>query len=182
MSDRVSTNERPASIAYSLHPTADIFYSKSNRIFLFLFCTKSWLPYYSESFLRGFLYYPYSDPFPHVIAEYAFNLPEVGANTGLFAEGFSQIGWLSLPVYAILYIITFRLYTMCCSHFLDTRLSHIPLLGIVLYTTSFIDGAFFSIILTQGGFLTGLSLYILSRKTSLLWILKNAMTSKSYEI
>ena len=159
-------DQLPLLTVYTLRRTSFI----PNQIgsFFFSFAQSHDYLYYSESFLRGFLYYPYSDPFPHVIAEYAFNLPEVGANTGLFAEGFSQIGWLSLPVYAILYIITFRLYTMCCSHFLDTRLSHIPLLGIVLYTTSFIDGAFFSIILTQGGFLTGLSLYILSRKTNLL--------------
>ena len=157
-------DQLPLLTVYTLRRTSFI----SNQIgsFFFSFAQSHDCLYYSESFLRGLLHYPYSDPFPHVIAEYAFNLPEVGANTGLFAEGFSQIGWLSLPVYAILYIVVFRLYTKCCSSFLDTRLSHIPLLGILLYTSSFIDGAFFSVILTHGGFLTALSLYILSRKTN----------------
>lgn len=119
--------------------------------------------YYSESFLRHFIRYPYSDAFPHVIGNYAFGSPEMGANTGLFAEGFSQIGWLSLPVYAFLYVIAFRLYSACSEGVSKKGLTYIPLLGIVLYTSSFTDGAFFSVLLTQGGILTALSLYILSR-------------------
>lgn len=119
--------------------------------------------YYSGSFLRGFLNYPYQDSFPHVIGSYAFGFPDMGANTGLFAEGFSQIGWLALPVYAILYIVSFRFYSACCKAFEGTNLSHIPLLGVLLYASTFIDGAFFSVLLTQGAFLAALSLYILSQ-------------------
>ncbi len=119
--------------------------------------------YYSGSFLRSFLNYPYQDSFPHVIGSYAFGSPDMGANTGLFAEGFSQIGWLSLPVYAILYIVSFRFYSACCKAFEGTNLSHIPLLGALLYASTFIDGAFFSVLLTQGAFLLALSLYILSQ-------------------
>lgn len=119
--------------------------------------------YYSESFLRGLLHYPYSYPFPHVIGEYAFGLPDMGANTGLFAEGFSQIGWLSLPMYAFLYVLSFRLYSFCAQGFQRVGLSYIPILGVLLYSSTLTDGSFFSALLTQGGILMALSLLILSR-------------------
>lgn len=119
--------------------------------------------YFSESFLRGFLDYPYSDAFPHVIGNYAFGLSDMGANTGLFAEGFSQVGWLALPIYSTLYILTFRLYSACANGFKNTSLSYVPLLGVLLYTSTITDGSFFSVLLTQGGIITALTLIVLSR-------------------
>lgn len=118
--------------------------------------------YYSESFLRGLLHYPYSYPFPHVIGEYAFGLPDMGANTGLFAEGFSQIGWLSLPIYSVLYVISFRIYEACTRGFQKTDMAYVPLLGLLLYAFTLQDGAFFSVLLTQGFALSVLVLYLLS--------------------
>lgn len=119
--------------------------------------------YYSESFLRGFLHYPYSYPFPHVIGEYAFGLPDMGANTGLFAEGFSQIGWLSLPIYSVLYVVSFRIYEVCTIGFQKTKMTYVPLLGLFLYAFTLQDGAFFSVLLTQGFALSVLVLYLLSQ-------------------
>lgn len=119
--------------------------------------------YYSESFMRWFLDYPFPYDMPHIIGIYAFNKPEMGANTGLFAEGFSQIGWFSLPIYAFLYIILFRLYSFCTNSFEKKGLIYIPLLGVILYSFTFFDGSFFSVLATQGLILTIFTLYYLSK-------------------
>lgn len=157
----LSNEQLPLLTIFTLRRTS--FVPNQIGFYFFSFAQENDYLYYSGSFLRGFLNYPYQDSFPHIIGNYAFGLPDLGANTGLFAEGFSQIGWLSLPVYATLYIVSFRLYSACCRAFKGTSLSHIPLLGVLLYASTFIDGAFFSVLLTQGAFLAALSLYILSQ-------------------
>lgn len=165
----LSKEQLPLLTIFTLRRTS--FVPNQIGSYFFSFTQENDCLYYSGSFLRGFLNYPYQDSFPHVIGSYAFGSPDMGANTGLFAEGFSQIGWLSLPVYAILYIVSFRFYSACCKAFEGTNLSHIPLLGVLLYASTFIDGAFFSVLLTQGAFLVALSLYILSQ----------TMANRSYE-
>lgn len=157
----LSKEQLPLLTIFTLRRTS--FVPNQIGFYFFSFAQENDYLYYSGSFLRGFLNYPYQDTFPHIIGNYAFGLPDLGANTGLFAEGFSQIGWLSLPVYATLYIVSFRLYSACCKAFEGTSLSHIPLLGVLLYASTFIDGAFFSVLLTQGAFLAALSLYVLSQ-------------------
>lgn len=157
----LSNKQLPLLTIFTLRRTS--FVSNQIGFYFFSFTQESDYLYYSGSFLRGFLTYPYQDSFPHIIGNYAFGFPDMGANTGLFAEGFSQIGWLSLPVYAILYIVSFRFYSACCKAFEGTNLSHIPLLGVLLYASTFIDGAFFSVLLTQGAFLATLTLYVLSQ-------------------
>lgn len=133
-------DQLPIFTAYSIRRISFI----PNQIGYYFFSfsqTKGYL-YFSESFLRGFLDYPYSKAFPHVIGNYAFGLPDMGANTGLFAEGFSQVGWLALPIYSTLYILTFRLYSACANGFKNTCLSYVPLLGVLLYTSTITDGSF----------------------------------------
>lgn len=119
--------------------------------------------YYSESFLSAFLDYPYRMSFPHVIGSYAFDLPSMGANTGLFPEGYSQIGWLSIPIYSILYLIAFMVYANCSLGFNWTKYFQAPILGVLLYALSFQDGSFFSVLLTQGFILSLLTMYLLSK-------------------
>lgn len=165
----LSKEQLPLLTIFTLRRTS--FVPNQIGFYFFSFAQENDYLYYSGGFLRGFLNYPYQDSFPHVIGNYAFGLPDMGANTGLFAEGFSQIGWLALPVYATLYIVSFRFYSACCKAFEGTNLSHIPLLGVLLYASTFIDGAFFSVLLTQGAFLVALSLYILSQ----------TIANKSYE-
>lgn len=157
----LSKEQLPLLTIFTLRRTS--FVPNQIGFYFFSFAQENDYLYYSGSFLRGFLNYPYQDSFPHVIGNYAFGLSDMGANTGLFAEGFSQIGWLALPMYATLYIVSFRFYSACCKAFEGTNLSHIPLLGVLLYASTFIDGAFFSVLLTQGAFLAALSLYILSQ-------------------
>lgn len=120
--------------------------------------------YFRDSFLRLFgMKSPYDEAIPHVIANYAFNRPYMGANTGLFAEGFSQIGWVSVFVYPLLYIAAFRFYEYCIGAIKSGLSYKIAFTGVVLYSITFVDGAYFSILLTQGFILSCLSLKYLSR-------------------
>lgn len=118
---------------------------------------------YSESIMRWALDYPYPQNMPHTIATYAFDRPEMGANTGLYAEGFSQIGLLVLPIYSILYIVIFRIYSYCFSNIYAKYGLYIPLLGIILYTATFTDGALFSVLATQGFLLFILVAFLISK-------------------
>lgn len=155
----------PLLTVYTLRRTS--FIPNQIGFYFFSFAQENDYLYYSESFLRGFLNYPYQYAFPHIIGNYAFGLPDMGANTGLFAEGFSQIGWLSLPVYAILYVFVFRLYSACTRSFKKAGLFHALLLGVVLYSMTFIDGAYFSVLLTQGFLLSLVVFYFLSNMDSI---------------
>lgn len=105
---------------------------------------------YSDSIMRWALDYPYTKNIPHTIAAYAFNRPEMGANTGLYPEGFTQIGFFVLSIYSIVYVAIFRLYSYCFSNIYGRYGLYIPLLGIVLYTSTFTDGALLSVLATQG--------------------------------
>lgn len=155
------TDQIPMISAYTLRRMSFI----PNQIgsYFFSFTQSHDYLYYSESFLSVFGHYPYHDGFPHVIGEYAFGRPNMAANTGLFAEGFSQIGWLSLPIYAFLYVLVFRIYDACSRGFRDTELSHVPLLGVLLYAFTLQDCAFFTALLTQGLALSIFTIYLLSR-------------------
>lgn len=161
----LSKEQIPLLTVYTLRRTS--FIPNQIGFYFFSFAQENDYLYYSESFLRGLLNYPYQYAFPHVIGSYAFGLPDMGANTGLFAEGFSQIGWLSLPVYAILYVFIFRLYGACTRGFKKTELFHAPLLGVILYSMTFLDGAYFSVLLTQGFLLSLVVFYFLSNIDSI---------------
>lgn len=161
----LSKEQMPLLTVYTLRRTS--FIPNQIGFYFFSFAQENDYLYYSESFLRGFLNYPYQYAFPHIIGNYAFGLPDMGANTGLFAEGFSQIGWLSLPVYAILYVFVFRLYSACTGRFKKAGLFHAPLLGVILYSMTFLDGAYFSVLLTQGFLLSLVVFYFLSNLDSI---------------
>lgn len=171
-------NQPPLLTIYTLRRISFI----PNQIgsYFFSFAQENGYLYYSESFLRVFLIYPYQYAFPHVIGNYAFGLPDMGANTGLFAEGFSQIGWLSLPIYAILYVFIFRLYSACTKGFKKAGLSHVPLLGVILYSMTFLDGAYFSVLLTQGFLLSLIALYYLSSTNEIRYVPKSPQNDTTH--
>lgn len=154
------TDDLPIVSVYTLRRFA--FVPNQISFFFFDFFQHRDYLYYSDSFLRWLLDYPYKAPFPHVIGDYAFGSPEMGANTGLFAEGYSQIGWLAVPVYSVLYILAFRVYSFCSAGFERSKYSQAAVLGVALYALSFQDGSFFSILLTQGFLLTLLAMYYIS--------------------
>ena len=123
----------------------------TNRIgfFYFDFFQNQEYLYYSEGVLKSVLDYPYDTPMPHVIGSYAFDRPEMGANAGMCAEGFSQIGWWSLLVYPIAYVAVFKLFDLVFRRFRG-RDAYIPVFATVLYVSSFIDGALQTILSTFG--------------------------------
>lgn len=105
--------------------------------------------YYSEGVLKNVLDYPYEVPMPHVIADYAFGHPEMGANAGMCAEGFSQIGWWSLLVYPIAYVTVFKLFDLVFRRFRG-RDAYISVFAAIMYAASFIDGALQTVLSTFG--------------------------------
>lgn len=123
----------------------------TNRIgfFYFDFFQSHEYLYYSEGFLRHFRTYPYDTPMPHVIGSYAFDRPEMGANAGMCAEGFAQIGWWSLLVYPIAYVAVFKLFDLVFRRFRG-RDAYIPVFATVLYASTFIDGALQTVLSTFG--------------------------------
>lgn len=104
---------------------------------------------YSEGVLKHVLDYPYDVAMPHVIASYAFERPEMGANAGMCAEGFSQIGWWSLLVYPVAYVAVFKLFGLVFRR-LQGRTAYISVFAAILYVSSFIDGALQTVLSTFG--------------------------------
>lgn len=130
--------------------------------FYYEFFEKNELLYLRESFMRWFgLSNPYKERIPAVIGNYAFGV-KMGANTGLFGEAFSQFGFFSALIYPFLYIFAFRLLEACVKvqNVFDYK---VAFTAVILYTISFIDGAYFSILLTQGFLLFCLSMYLISK-------------------
>lgn len=117
--------------------------------FHFDFCLQYGYLYYSESLLRLFVDYPYDISFSNVIANYAYGIPDMGANTGMCAEGFSQIGWLSLLVYPIAYVAVFKIFYIAFGRFQGCD-SYVPLLPVLLYVSTFMNGALQTVLLTFG--------------------------------
>lgn len=123
----------------------------TNRIgcFYFDFFQSHEYLYYSEGVLKHVLDYPYDVSMPHVIASYAFKDSEMGANAGMCAEGFSQIGWWSLLVYPVAYVAVFKLFDLVFRRF-QGRTAYIAVFAAVLYVSSFIDGALQTVLSTFG--------------------------------
>ena len=124
------------------------------------FCRNELL-YLRESFLRWFGFEnPYNKRIPALIGDYAFGRT-MGANTGMFGEAYSQFGWLSTFIYPLFYILAFRLLE--ASYTIRNKVDYKMIFTtVILFTISFIDGSFFSILLTQGFLLTCLLLYFMS--------------------
>lgn len=104
------------------------------------------LLYLKASILRWFgAENPYHEYIPGLIGRYYWGRP-MGANTGMFGEAFSQFGWFSCIIYPFLYIYAFRFFDACAKN-IDER---IVLTAVVLLSISFIDGAFWGVMLTEG--------------------------------
>lgn len=116
--------------------------------------------YWRNSILRwlGFEN-PYPMEIPLLIGHTYYDR-RMWANTGMFGEGFTHFGWLSVIIYPVLYIIAFRFFD-ACSRNLDTR---IIIAAVILFVLTFIDGAFWGVMLTEGFMFTCLFLYFTPRK------------------
>lgn len=123
--------------------------------------------FYSESFLRYFLEFPYQNSIPETIGRYAFNSQHVSANAGLLSEGFSQIGWSALLVYPVAYVLVFRIVGNVVLPFISLNMNYVSLFIVLLYSVSFIDGTLQSVLLTQGLLFVLCTLVLLYRRMRL---------------
>ena len=117
------------------------------------------LLYWRSSVLR-FLGFenPYHMYIPRLIGEIYYGRV-IGCNTGMFGEAFAHFGWFSIVLYPLLYIISFRFFDACTKG-IDER---ITLTAVALLSISFIDVAFWGVMLTEGFILLCICCYYMPR-------------------
>lgn len=140
----------------------------------FSFFSNNELDYLRQSVLRWFgADSPYSVPIPRLIGYHYFNNIENNANTGMIGDAFSNFGWLGL-LYPILIIIALRIFDKASEN-LNSRI--IALMWILIFY-KFINGTFFSILLTGGFILTCIVLVLCPREVN---IVSNIGKDNNYE-
>ena len=120
--------------------------------------------YFRSSFLRRFGFSsPYSEGIPRIIGRIynvtVSSLGAVNANTGLCGDAYSNLGLFSLLFYPAAIVLIFKIIEKYLSD-LDSRLK-IIICVIVAY--SFISGALFTVLLTNGILFLILLLIIIPR-------------------
>lgn len=105
--------------------------------------------YYSGSFLSRMSDFPYERPLPYIIGDYAFGDFSTAANTGMVSEGFAQIGWWSLLVYPILYIVLFNGFEFAFRG-LGSGFECTARFSVVLYIYTFVDTSIPIVLFTFG--------------------------------
>ena len=120
--------------------------------------------YLRSSLLRRFGFKsPYSDSLARVIAiaNNAYSDRGVSnANTGLCGDAFANFGWVSVFIYPLLIVLTFKVLEKYMSD-LDDRLQIIICITV---SYSMLSGAFFTVLLTNGVLLMILLLIIIPRQ------------------
>lgn len=109
------------------------------------------LDYFRSSFLRRFGFVsPYTEGIPRIIGRiYNVTLSSIGAvnaNTGLCGDAYSNLGWFSLFLYPAVIVLIIKVIEKYLND-LDARLK-IMICLIVAY--SFMSGALFTVLLTNG--------------------------------
>jgi len=102
--------------------------------------------YWSNSFLKGFLSYPYDTTSPRIIGEVYFNKEDMAANNGLISDGFSNAGWIGVIITLFLFN-GFMLIIKNCR--IDSKFFGIYFF--ILY--GFITTAISTVLITHGGLL-----------------------------
>jgi len=115
--------------------------------FIFDFIEKNEFLYLRESVLRFFGFdSPYARSIFFIIGEEYYNDTFTRANTGLVGDAYSQFGFSSLIVYPLLIPFVFTIFDLV-SRQLDYRVKFIV---IFLFSYTFINGSFFTVLLTSG--------------------------------
>lgn len=103
--------------------------------------------YLRSSILRRFgLESPYTVGIPQTIGQYVYSNSETNANTGLCGDAFANFGWLSLLLYPLLLVTTFKLLEKAMGA-MDKRLI-VAVAFVMSYT--FMSGSYFTNLLTNG--------------------------------
>lgn len=102
--------------------------------------------YLSNSFLSSLSEYPHHLEPAHMIANEYFNSDKMAANNGIISDGFKHFGYIGLLIWSVLLSLFLKFADALRS--ITPTLILIPLL--ILGAKSFIDGAFFTSLLTHG--------------------------------
>jgi hypothetical protein len=96
---------------------------------------------------------------PYIIAATYFNDPEMSSNTGLIGSDYAQFGWASLLVFPVVRAFFLRVFDMS-SFKLDAR---IYLISSFSFGILFINGAFFTALISGGFLAVCFLLYLMPR-------------------
>lgn len=128
----------------------------------YLFFQANPLVYFSNSFLKKIIQYPYDLPVPLLISTYIGHNPDSWANTGYLAMGFAHLGYIGMILYSFIIGFIIKLVDNFTYNKLPLwvgfSLVAIPLSGILRGSD-----------LTTGLLTHGLAIAII-----LLWLIKNA--------
>lgn len=99
---------------------------------------------------------------PYIIADYYFGDPDMSSNTGLIGSDYAQFGWFSLLIMLLLRVYGFKLFDEVCKG-LDPKM-----LIICSFTFGFlfINGAFFTSLISGGFLIMCLIFYLMPRYNS----------------
>ena len=113
------------------------------------------LDYLRSSILRRFgLTSPYPEGIPVVMGQVVYGRVS-NANTGLCGDAFANFGWLSLLIYPLVIVITFKLLERL-SRTIDDKMKFL-ISFLIAYT--FISGSYFTNLWTNGILILGLLMY-----------------------
>jgi len=109
---------------------------------------------------RVFLNYPYPLNPPHLIGEFYFNRPQMGANNGIYGDAYMNFGFIGLVLWAILLIIILKLIDSITKN----RDIRITVSAIALPVISLTNSALLTCLLTHGLLLALIFVYLLPRE------------------
>lgn len=101
---------------------------------------------------------------PYIIAEHYFGDPEMSSNTGLIGNDFAQFGWASLIIFPLLRGYFFNFFDAICND-LNPKLL---IISAIMFGTQFINGSFFTSLISGGFLITSLLLYLMPRSKAIL--------------
>jgi len=109
---------------------------------------------------RTFLNYPYSLNPPNLIGEIYFNNPQMGANNGIYGDGFMNFGFIGLVLWGFFLVILLKLINSISKN-KDIK---ITIAAVAMPVISLTNSAFLTCLLTHGLLLSLIVLYLLPKE------------------
>ena len=129
--------------------------------FYYDFFSKNQFTFLSQHrIFRIFLDYPYYLNPPHLIGEIYFNRPEMGANNGIYGDGFMNFGFIGLVLWGIFLVILLKLINSISKN-KDIK---IIIAAVAMPVISLTNSAFLTCLLTHGLLLSLIVLYLLPKE------------------
>ncbi len=113
--------------------------------------------YWSNSFLKGIIEYPYDFSSPRLIGEIYFDKEEMAANNGLISDGFSNAGFLGVFITFFIFNLFVFIIKNCN---VDSKFFGVYFF--ILY--AFLTTAISTVLITHGGLLLLLITFLLLRE------------------